>query len=92
MKPINLDIYNLETGEVEKTISQPFIPWKLTKELLKAQKDIQENPSAEDSLEIMENIVIKAFTGKINEEDLEKCDIGDIPRVFRELGERLQGH
>lgn len=90
MKSISLDIYN-ENGDVERTETINFIPWKLTKDLIKAQKQVNNEPEAEKTMEIIENMVIRAFNGKITKKDLEMVDIGSVPQVFTQLGERLQG-
>ena len=70
MKPINLELHNPDTGEVEKTLTITFIPWKYTKELIAAQKKVNAKGDHAKSLDEIEDMVIRAFNGRLTKKDI----------------------
>lgn len=89
--PMVIHLYGND-GELEKTVTQTFVPWKMLKTALKvAEKFDKDNPTEED-IDSIKTLVIATFKDRITAEEIEeKTDLGEIIAVLTQIVATARG-
>ncbi len=75
-----------DDGEIEKTSTQTFVPWKMLKAAAKLASTLNEEKPTEEDVDGITNLVVSVFKGKVTKEELEEsADLGEMMAVMRQI-------
>ena len=83
--PMVLHLYS-DDGEVEKTLTQTFVPWKILKVAVKMASVLDKDTPTEEDIDAIQNLVVATFKNKCSPEELEeKADLVEMMAVLRQI-------
>jgi hypothetical protein len=83
--PMVIHLYNSE-GEVEKTFTQTFVPWKMLKAAVKLAATLNKDQPTEDDIDGITNLVVSTFQGKVTKDELDAgADLAEMMAVMRQI-------
>lgn len=81
----SLNVYGKDS-EIEKTVGTNFVPTGLFIKALKMSEDIKEDGKTElEAFDVITEIVLTLFPDLTKEELMNKCDIGDVISIFKQI-------
>lgn len=81
----SLNLYGKDS-EIEKTVGTNFVPTGLFIKALKTSEEIKKEGKNElEAFGIVTSVILSLFPDLTEEELLEKCDIGDVINVFKQV-------
>jgi len=85
--PMVIHLYG-EDNEVEKTVTQNYVPWKLIKDAVKLQKvlsNLKQEELKEEDVDAVNGLVLSVFQGKLTPEELDRADFEEILAVVETI-------
>ena len=83
--PLVIHIYDAE-GEVEKTATQAFVPWKMLKSAVRLAETLNKDKPTEEDIEAINGLVVATFQGKVSSEELDNgADLTEMMAVLRQI-------
>jgi len=93
--PITLNLYDPQTSEITRTLTRPFVPWKMLKKgvrLYKALGSKTVDQYEESDIDALTQYIIDVFPEGLTIEMLdEQSDITEMVTVVRAVVQRAKG-
>ena len=81
----SLNVYG-EDSEILKTVGTNFVPTGLFIKALKMSEDMKKEGKSElEAFNLVTEIVLTLFPNLTEDELLNKCDIGDVISIFKQI-------
>lgn len=86
----SLNVYGKDS-EIEKTVGTNFVPTGLFIKALKMSEEMKKEDKTElDAFNLVTEIVLTLFPDLTEEELMDKCDIGDVISIFKQVVSRAK--
>lgn len=73
-------------GEVTKTVTQIFVPWKMLKSAVKLADTLNKDEPTEADIQGITDLVVATFQGKVSSEELDAgADLTEMMAVMRQI-------
>jgi len=83
--PMVIHLYGAE-GEVTKTFTQTFVPWKMLKAAAKLAETLNKDAPTEEDINGITNLVVATFQGKVTFDELDAgADLTEMMAVMRQI-------
>lgn len=83
--PMVIHLYDGD-GELTKTATQTFVPWKMLKTAAKLASTLNKDQPTEEDIDGITNLVVSVFQGKVSKEELEEgADLGEMMAVVQQI-------
>ena len=83
--PMVIHLYGAE-GEVTKTLTQTFVPWKMLKSAVKLAETLNKDAPTEEDINGITNLVVATFQGKVSSDELDAgADLAEMMAVMRQI-------
>lgn len=75
-----------DEGEVTKTVTQTFVPWKMLKAAVKLAATLNKDDPTEDDINGITNLVVSTFQGKVSSDELDAgADLTEMMAVMQQI-------
>lgn len=83
--PMVINLYG-EEGELIKTVTQTFVPWKMLKSAAKLAATLNKDEPTEEDIEGITNLVVSVFQGKVSPKELDDgAELTEMMAVLRQI-------
>lgn len=83
--PMVIHLYDGE-GEITKTITQTFVPWKMLKAAVKLAATLNENEPTEEDIQGINDLIVATFQGKVTSDELDNgAEMTEMLAVVRQI-------
>lgn len=90
--PMVIHLYDPETGDVEITYSQNFVPWRLLKVAVALAGQIDSSNMTPEDVDRLGSLVVEAFGNRFSLDDLSaKGDITEVTAVLTQIVNKARG-
>lgn len=94
--PIVLNLYDPETQDVKRTLTQTFVPWKMLKRGIALNRQLSQkeiNEYTDEDADAITNYILSVFTqdGLTRETLEEQSDLAEMITVLRSVMSRAKG-